>query len=178
MTTINTLYKLEYDATFKSIARLVWTAEQKDRPGAFDRLAAQMGVSERMRDYIARADSFTDPRGRYARNLLRTYLWMTCRLWTYYPTDWAIENASKLSYPEFAVRLFGACFAADDLDLVSKYPDHLNRQDRAERERDAARASENPRYYTRATENLLESVVRCLEENDAEYSSALKYADA
>lgn len=165
-TTINTLYPLAYDATFKSIARLVWTAEQKDRPGAFDRLAAQMGVSASVRDYFAQADSFTDPRGRYARDLLRTYLWMTCRLWTYYPTDWAIENAAKMSYPDFAVRLFGACFAADDLGLVSKYPDHLNRRTPEERAKDAALESKNPSYYTRANETLLESVVRCLEEHD------------
>lgn len=156
---MKTAANLKFDATFKTLAKALYCA-LNDKALPLDKIGMPGNLKEELNALYPCADTIDRYLKAYVNNLFRVYLLFTLGGNSYYPTDWAIDNAKTLPLAEFTARLYGKTVEANDRNIKSARFDGtgLNYYTQAERERNAENTAQN--YQINKGEKLLAACIR------------------
>lgn len=156
---MKTAANLKFDATFKTLAKALYCA-LNDKALPLDKIGTPDKVKEELDSLYSSAENIDRYLKAYVNNLFRVYLLFTLGGNSYYPTDWAIDNAKTLTLAEFTARLYGKTAEANDKNIRSERFDGmgLNYYTQAEREHNAESTAQY--YKVNKGEKLLAACIR------------------
>ena len=156
---MKTAANLKFDATFKTLAKALYCA-LNDKALPLDKIGTPDNVKEELAAAFPSAENIERYLKAYVNNLFRVYLLFTLGGNSYYPTDWAIDNAKTLTLAEFTARLYGKTAEANERNIKSERFDGtgLNYYTQAERERNAENTAQH--YKINKGEKLLAACIR------------------